>query len=247
MIKTLSPHYIEIPLTNPTSDIVCEKYVFKLFIWNGSKDAIPSTATYQITKINASASSGTDKVNISRIVNDFIDFNITIPSTTSLEDGNNQVWVKTSVYYNDMPTIAQVQTIQLAVKGYGYFQEGANPSTPANKILLTGDEFKVDRNGFFVLPFLLDTTPPEEPILEIDSTAFGELFFTTNIEYTEIYFRYRLEGETDWPNAEQIGYTNPFDFFVPTVPDTYELQIYTYDPLNEVVVYSPIFTLIVTP
>lgn len=244
MIKTLSPHYIEIPLTNPTSDIVCEKYVFKVFIWNGSKDAIPSTAMYQITKINASASSGTDKVNISRIVNDFIDFNITMPSTTSLEDGNNQVWVKTSVYYNDMPTIAQVQTIQLAVKGYGYFQEGANPSTPANKILLTGDEFKVDRNGLFVLPFLLDETAPDESSLVIDDVVDDYLYFTTNISYTEVYFRFRILPGVGWsePSART---TNPFILFLPSNSGTYEIEIFTFDPLTGETVYSPIFTLII--
>lgn len=156
MIKTLSTYNLSIPLTNPDTLVVCDSYVLKIYVWDGNKAAVPAEPEYTVTKINAVASTGTDKVNISHIVNDFIDFNCINPGTTSLENGNNQAWVKTEVYYSDEPENSKFSTVLLAVKGYGYFLDGANPQIPSNKILIEGDEFKVNRSGFFVLPILID-------------------------------------------------------------------------------------------
>lgn len=244
MIKTLSPHYIYIPLTNPTSEVVCDNYTLKIYIWDGLKNAVPTTPTYTSTKINASGIDGVESVNISRLVNDYINFYFSAPTSTSLEDAGNQVWVKTEVYYNDQPTLAQNQSVQLAVKGYGYFQEGNNPQLPTNKILLTGDEFKVNRNGFFVLPILLDETVPPTPTLVIDSiTSEITIAFTTNIYYSEIFYRYRQTGDTIWTFGLVSGTTNPFDIEPILLTGSVEVQIFTYDPLTEQNVYSNIYTI----
>jgi hypothetical protein len=247
MIKTLSPHYLEIPFINPTSLVVCDRFVLKVYIWDGAKNAVPSTATYSITKVNAVDSDGFDRINISRIINDFIDFNITVSGSTSLEDGNNQVWVKTEVYYNDMPTAPQLQSTKLAVKGYGYFQDGENPSIPANKILLTGDEFKVNRNGFFILPILLDETEPPEPSLVIDNIVDDQLYFTTNFEYSEITCDFTPDGGTEvyW-SFVVVGNDNPLFFLPPDTPGTYDVQISAYNSLTDTIVYSPIYSTIIT-
>ena len=159
MIKTLSPHYIVVPLVNPDTLVVCGSYVLNIYVWDGNKSAVPSEPEYVMTKINAAASSGSDRINISHIVNDFIDFKLEHPEATSLENGNNQVWVKTEVYYDDEPEDAKQESILLATKGYGWFMEGNNPQLPGNKILLTGDEFKANRNGYFILPILINETP----------------------------------------------------------------------------------------
>lgn len=156
MIKTLSPYYIEIPLTSPFSDVVCGSYTVQIFIWNGSRTAVPMQSSYQITKYNAVGSNGIEKVNIARIVNDFIDFQINPETTTGLYDSNNQTWVRFHVIYDVDPTIIQLQQTKLAVKGYGYFMEGTNPETPVNKILLKQDEYKVSRGGLFVLPIQIE-------------------------------------------------------------------------------------------
>jgi hypothetical protein len=44
--------------------------------------------------------------------------------------------------------LPQLQFVELAVRGYGYFMDGENPTTPINKVLLEGNEFKVNRNGY---------------------------------------------------------------------------------------------------
>lgn len=242
MIKTLSPHYIYVPLTNPTTEIVCESYTIRIYIWDGLKSAVPTTATYTISKINASGVDGTEKINISRIVNDYINPLFEAQTSTTLENAGNQVWVKTEILYNDQPTLAQLQSVQLAFKGYGYFTEGHNPQPPTNKILLTGDEFKVYRKGFFIFPFLVDETEPVTPTLVIDSiTSEVTLAFTTNIYYSEIYYQYRLAGDTIWTLGGVSGTTNPFDIDPLPEAGDYEVQIFTYDPLTEENVYSNIY------
>jgi len=172
MIKTLSPHYISIPRVNPNTSVICGSYTFRLYVWSGNKTAVPSTPDYEITRINAAASNQTDKVDISRIVNDFIEFNCVQSTVTSLENGDNQYWVKTEVIYDDQPLVKQLKTINIALKGYGYFMEGENPQIPVNKILLEGDEFKVSRDGYFVLPIMMDE-PPDYLAADYDSDDYS--------------------------------------------------------------------------
>lgn len=251
MIKTLSPYYVYVPLVNPNSSVVCESYTINVFIWSGNKTAVPSGPEYESTKINAAASNGTDKIDIARLVNDFIDFNITPSLITSLEDSQNQVWVKFVCYYNDEPTLPQLVFTSLAIKGYGYFPEGENPDVPTNKILLNIEEYKVNRNGLFVLPIVLEETTPPTPILEIDSITHttGENFdlaFTTNIGYDEISYRYSITTLNDWALGGQTGLVSPFEITLPGTGITYDVQIFTYDPLTNTFVFSPTF-IITTP
>lgn len=250
MIKTLSPYYISIPLVNPNSLVVCQSYTINLFIWSGNKTSVPSVPDYEITKINAAASNGTDKIDIARIVNDFIDFNCIQSTVTSLENGLNQVWVKFVAYYNDEPTLAQLVTTQIATKGYGYFMEGENPQIPTNKILLEGDEFKVSRNGFFVLPIMMNETTPPTPTLVIDSVTLlsgdsYEIQFTTNISYTVIYFQYSPTTLNTWTIGDEEITADPFTITIPSIPGTYDVQIFTYDPLTDAIVYSNIYVLVI--
>ena len=156
MIKTLSPYYIEIPLTSPASNTVCGSYTIQLFIWQGNKTAVPNTSSYQITRVNQLATNGIEKVNIARIVSDFIDFQIDPQTITGLYNSNNQAWFKFQVVYDVDPELIQLEETNLAIKGYGYFTDGANPTTPINKVLITQDEFKVNRGGLFVMPIKIN-------------------------------------------------------------------------------------------
>lgn len=244
MIKTLSPYYYSVPLVNPNTSIVCNSYTLKVYVWDGIKSAIPSTPDYESTKINASSSNGTDKIDIARLVNDFIVFDCVQSIVTSLEDGNNQVWVKLEVYYDDQPTIAQLETTSLATKGYGYFMEGENPQLPTNKILLEGDEFKVNRNGTFVLPILLNEITVPEPEFIITSITGGDTInYTINFDTVNILLKYRQLGDTLWTESGEVfPNTSPIDYEIPLTGDV-EVQIYTYYSLLGEVVYSNIFTI----
>lgn len=142
MIKTLSPYYVTIPWLTSIS------YTLKIYVWDGLKSAVPVTASYSITKINQTNSNGTDKINIARLLNDFIDFT---------PNESNQRWCKVTVTYTSYLGVGDEQELftDLILKGYDYGMSGENPQPPANRILLQGNEFKVNRDGVFNFPILI--------------------------------------------------------------------------------------------
>lgn len=156
MIKTLSPYYISTPFVNPTTLVTSTFYTMSLYVWDGDKNTPPATASWTITKQNPTASTGNDKVGVSRILNSLLDFNVVKGTSTALLDGNNQKWVKHEVVYSDDLLTPENETTTLLIRGYGYGNEGENPQTPTDKVMITGDEFNVNRAGFLCLPILLD-------------------------------------------------------------------------------------------
>lgn len=202
-IKTLSPYYVYVPLINPLTLVVCESYTLKLYVWEGSKVAAPSTPSYDITKINASNSNGTDKIDIARIVNDFIEFEYSQEVTTLIVNSDNQVWVKYAIYYNDLTDVPSIQEVELGIKGYGYFLDGENPQLPVNNILLSGDEFKVNRNGYFVIPLLAEEPTVVARVLSLTDvsldvgTVYNYSLFS-NFTFSEVYIFVRPVGGTEY-------------------------------------------------
>lgn len=250
MIKTLTPYYVTIPLVNPLTDVVCDSYTIKIFIWAGNKTAVPSLPEYEITKVNAAAANGNEKVNISRIVNDFIDFNFEQSLVTSLENSNNQVWVRFYVLYNDQPTIPQLQFVELAIKGYGYFLEGENPDVPINNHLINLNEYKVNRNGYFVLPIQLQESEPPLPSITITGiTDIGggqfELSFTSVGTYPSMEL---LIDDTSSAFDLIFNYDAPtspltLSVDVPEVSTDFEFTLSGFDIESATNVVSNIFTL----
>jgi hypothetical protein len=167
MIKSLSPYYVTTPLISPFSGLTASEYTLQIFVWNGSKASASATPTYESTKVNTSNSIGSHKINIARLVNDFIDFTPARSNTTEDINGNNQVWVKHQVLYTttdtEEATLAQNIVVDLMVLGYGYGIEGENTSTPTDKILLQGREFNVQRSGIFNVPVLINETAAALP------------------------------------------------------------------------------------
>jgi hypothetical protein len=172
MIKSLSPYYLTIPFKSPLTNEICTAYTLKVYVWNGLKNTPPATANYQVTKGNPTLSGGNDKINIARLVNDYIDFLAQTTGATGLYNGNNQRWVKTEIVYTTSDildlNVAQIPTTTLLLQGYGYGLDGQNSQPPTNKILLSGDEFKVNRGGIFNLPILIDE--PTSTINAVDET-----------------------------------------------------------------------------
>ncbi len=158
MIKSLSHYYLSIPFIAPISGLTSTSFTLQIFVWNGLKDTPPADANYEITIDNVTASTGNYKIDIALIVNDFIDFTPFDTTATELIDGFNQYWVKTQILYitsDEADNVPNYETTTLMTAGYGYGMDGENSQIPANNILITGTEFKVNRNGFFVLPILI--------------------------------------------------------------------------------------------
>ena len=126
---------------------------------NGLKASVPASATYEVTIENIAEDTGNSKVNISRLINDYIDFTPQVSAITENIDGNNQMWLQYQVIYNT-PTVDVTPTnvtTELFVNGYSYGIEGENVSTPTNKVLLSGTEFYMNsESSFFSVPILID-------------------------------------------------------------------------------------------
>ena len=227
MIKSLSPYYLSIPFVSPLTSQVCASYTLKIYVWDGLKTSSPVTPSYTMTKGNPTTSSASDKINIARLVNDFIDFTPTSASATSLINGNNQRWCKTSITYITSDAadtdIEQLITTTLIVRGYGYGMSGENPQLPSNKILLSGVEFKVTRTGVFNLPIQIAESAVQLAVLS--GLSSGCLSWTYSIAYapSAVTVQVSTNGGVTWSN--QTGSSvSPRCGFSPSTTTMYRLK-----------------------
>jgi hypothetical protein len=160
MIKSLSSYYLTIPFVSPLTGVVCTSYKINLYIWSGLKADVHATPIYVISKNNIASSLGNDKINIARLLNDYIDFFPTTAPTTSLISSNNQKWYKSEVIYTTTDPldldVPQLGSVDLVLKGYGYGNEGENAQTPSNNILIPIADYKVNRGAIFTIPIKLN-------------------------------------------------------------------------------------------
>ena len=178
MIKSLSPYYVSTPFVNPLGGAVLgESYTISIFIWDGLKASPPATAEYTKTIINPTASTGNSKINIARLISDFIEFEPQKSNVTGVIDGNNNQWVKTSVTYENDATVQQATTSLFSL-GYSYGYEGENITTISNNVLITPQDYKVDRSGVFVVPILADESTDES--LTVKSYPDNEINFSAD-------------------------------------------------------------------
>jgi hypothetical protein len=255
MIKTLSPYYLTIPYVAPLSGLTCTSFTLKLFFWNGLKSSPPTEATYEITKENPETSTGNVRIDISRYINDFITFNPSASSTTELLNGNNQLWVKAETFYtttspSDLTTPTN-QIVSLALKGYAYGLDGENATTPANKILIPIVDYKVSRNSTFVVPLVIDETPPAiEPSIILNSVTLVtgttyRLNYTINFEATETLLQYNEFPEalyiTAGMSSGAIG-THDGDIDIP-LTGTIQFRCRAFDPTSSTNINSNVVIL----
>ena len=178
MIRALSPYNYSTPLVSAASGLTCQSYRLDLRIWNGAKASIPLDATESWTKLNSAASTGNDVINIARVLADYIEVAPVTGTTTELINGNAQWWVNTQVvYFTSLGTeTPQYSTFNLFGRGYSYGNEGENITSVTDNVLLDGREFKVNRNGIFILPYYAPDNTLDA--ITVDSLPSGELSLT---------------------------------------------------------------------
>jgi hypothetical protein len=177
MIRSLSPHYIETPFVNPETGITCDAYILDVFVWSGEKLSPPADPEYTYTIPNPSASTGTNKVNIARVVDDFIEFTPQIATTTSVVDGVNSAWVKTQVRYKtgEIFTDAQQKVTELMTRSYYYGMDDQSLVYPT--LRLSGTDFKVRNRGLFCIPLLVSETQDSEvTVISYPNDVINETF-----------------------------------------------------------------------
>ena len=258
MIKTLSPYYVTTPFVLPSGQ-TCTKYTLEIYIYTGDKGAdTPADPTYSITINNPTASTGNSKVNISRLINDYIEFTpVVLSGNTALENSNNQIWVRTQTkyYVNDVLINFNFnQDTQIAVQGYGYGLSGENPDTPANKILMrVGDYTMKDSDGFFIVPIELDETVPTPPTIGIVSiiqdgvTLDAEIVFNLVGDFEYMYLTIENTGTGDITFiALTDPYTSPQDI---TFPDygNWDCILTGYDTVSNTNINSSVYNVTFTP
>jgi len=158
MILTRSPYYVNVPIAFPTTT---NSVTLSLKVWSGLQASVPTTANYIETKNVPTTTTSNLSINISNMINDFIDQTTVSKSTTGLITLSNShaVWIEYTVVYNDtVETIADLTGTFLASEGYGEYMQGSNPDIPTNMVLLDGNDFQMSRTGVFMIPFVNDGT-----------------------------------------------------------------------------------------
>ena len=254
MIKSLSPYYVTIPFVSPLSGLTSNSYTLQVFVWNGAKNSPPALPVYEFTKSNPTGSTLTDEIDIANLISDYISFTPQEGIGTQLLDGNNQLWVKWRTFYTTTDSndaiLPSNQNTKLMIKGYNYGMDGKNAETPTNKILLSGSEFKVNRNGTFVLPILIDeTTDTSELVItnvENLSSMICEYTFTSNFAFTQLYSQVKI-GSIAWSSPLLFsGTTSPQTRIVGLHGDI-QTRIFAFNPLTGNAIYSNVFNFNNTP
>lgn len=182
MIRALSPYYINTDLS--PSGVTCEQFTLTIQIWDGDKASPDSTNEYKITYKNTTASTGSHKININAMIQDYVEFNVPTSfspvATSTIKAGNNQAWVYTFVQYDSSTTKFDEQT-ELMTLGYTYGDQGENYTTVTDDFLLPVMDYKINRDGVFVVPFLADETLPYDITISQDG---GAAVFTRTIVAT---------------------------------------------------------------
>lgn len=167
-----SPHYVNTPFNFETTTSL----TINLFVWNGLLSAIPSEATYTLTKVRPSVDYEEFNTDLSNLVSDQIDGipPIDLTNPTNITDSNDEEvkWFKWVASYTDPEeTIPDIENTLIATDGFGYYLEGVNPTKPSTNILTNTLLRKVDRTGFILLPFFNNGTITS---IDIDSNG-GEI------------------------------------------------------------------------
>lgn len=250
MIKSLSPYYITISFVAPLSGLTCTSFTLKLYVWNGSKTTPPTEPTFVQTKDNPTSSTSSVKINVARLISDFIDFTPNVSTTTENVNGENQYWLKWETTYItadeiDLLIPSNKNTV-LYSKGYSYGIDGENVNIPYDTILIPQIDYKVSTSGTFIVPILTNETTSSLGTLTIDDITLisGEDY---NLEFSETgvlddkFFEYKLDTDSDWTGGINIIISSPDTIQLPTIAGDYNIRMYAYDNINAVTVYSNIF------
>lgn len=245
MIKCLSPHYISTNFFSSIWNEVSLRYRLEIYIWDGDKEEIPTNPNYEVTINNVENTNSTSKIDIARLITDFINFKPITSNTTKLLPSPNQVWVKTQVFYTNQnnveSSIPENENIDIAVRGYGYGMDGENPDVPVNKFLLPMLDYTMPRGSRFVVPIKLvedNRVSPTDPDPRIQISSFTkvinnefEITFTLNGIYSNLLGKLTkfVSGGFDEVENFQLQHS--------TSPQTYT---FTMNPLeaDELILYG---------
>ena len=231
LMFTRSPYYVNIPFLFETTTSA----TIELFTWVGDIDTPPATATETLTKIRPSIDYAEFNVDLAKTTRDQLEpkpvINLGSSSQVLDNDINSAKWVKYVANYTDpSESIAPIEDTLIACDGYGYMQQGANPSRPANRILTDVNFRKTERGSFILIPFVNDSTITSFDIYSQLGTIDDNIAVTTSDNNYE-FVKYLCVNVADTTTDDNIVVTvNPSG-------NTYTYQILDecrYTPTNVV-------------
>ncbi len=154
-----SPHYVNTPFNFQSTTSA----TINLFVWNGLLSAVPSEPTYTLTKVRPSSDYEEFNTDLSNLVAEQLDGlpNLVLTNPTNIidSDDNGVKWFKWVASYNDPDeTIPDIEDTLIATEGFGYYNEGVNPTKPSDNVLTNCKFRKVSRDGFILLPYFNNGT-----------------------------------------------------------------------------------------
>jgi len=160
MISARSNFYRTVQLKSPLTNIKCTQYTMYIYVWSGDDNPPFLSPRYQITRLNYASSTGSEKIEIGKIIKSFIDNKLTSLSVSPVfQDSSNQVWVRTTIeYVTGNPSdvgVEQDEINNLALYSYGYGNEGENWQIPSG-VQLSSTIYKTSKESLFYIPVLCD-------------------------------------------------------------------------------------------
>lgn len=118
----------------------------QLFVYRGTKTNIPAQPTYSFDKYKVLTTDTSVSFNVSDFVDGLINPKLNDAwfsgSTQITDDFQEAVWVRyTLTGFNGTNELDTIEGIKIALKGWGYFEQGPNPSLDSNVLSDVSDNY----------------------------------------------------------------------------------------------------------
>ena len=186
-----SPHYINIPFLFDTTISAS----VDVFVWYGDVVDVPALPTYSLTIPRPTIDFAEFNIDISDLVQEQLEAKPTIQTsgaTARIDSTSESVkWMKYVASYTDAEeSIADINGLLIATDGYGYYNEGANPTKPNDNILTNTRNRQVARNGVALMPYVNNTEVTRIDIKSFPSGDLNGFFIMVPLSLTEQFIQY---------------------------------------------------------
>ena len=168
-----------------------------IWIWKGDYASKPSQKTYSITKTPLKSGEDLVKFEISQIIRDYFEHErdaYTVNSTTFAD----AIWVEVGIsQLDDAGLHPFTYSTYIALDGYGYFEQGANP-----EYVNADYTMRVPDGADIRIPVQVDADNAN--VVEYYSATTGLLLFTDSVPETSVC-QQRLAYLTRAQPAERVG------------------------------------------
>jgi hypothetical protein len=180
MILNRSPYYYNVPFPNAFVEAVD----FTVEVGAGSLTTPVIVNSYSLTKPKQSTTSTNVYIDVSPIVHDnysFTPIDFTGIGTTNIIQSTLGTVLITRVTAEIIDTIGNneepLSNKYISTDGYGGYLDGQNLD-PANKILLSHDQYRADYRGYFIVPLRVSSGDDNPTV----NTVEVDLNFTDNVQ-----------------------------------------------------------------